>query len=103
MNIQEYKSLVCEFFTLIFGHKYSKVSIPFVISISLFTFMTTTSCYLIKIKKLRKKYLLNNLIMYRDSNNNLDVPNVDTNMVSVQNNVQSVIVPSAPPQTQNIV
>ena len=66
MNIQEYKKLVFNFFSIIFNQDYIKVSIPFVISISIFWIFILRFYYKTKIKFIQDKFSHEYLILHTE-------------------------------------
>ncbi len=64
MNIHEYKVIVFDFFYLIFNSKYIKVSVPFIIFISLFWILSLRLYYRTKCKFLEDKFSREYLILH---------------------------------------
>ncbi len=103
MNIHEYKQLVYDFFTLIFSSGYIKVSVPFVIIISLFIWLTTSYYYKLKINHILQKQsheliLLQNRYSHLNSSTNQNDINSLELYPSLSNYYNIYQVPSAPPQ-----
>jgi hypothetical protein len=116
MNIHEYKVIVFDFFYLIFNFKYIKVSVPFIIFISLFWILSLRLYYRTKCKFLEDKFsreyiiLQSQLVQLRGRQNQITTnelyPTLSTYYGIHQNNYNqasnynqtSNVVASAPPQ-----
>ena len=109
MNIHEYKNLVYDFFQLFFNSDYIKVSVPFVISISLFWFISFRLYYQTKCKfmndKFSREYLIlhTELVRLRGSQHQMSTqelyPTLSTHYgIQPNSMVYNEILPSAPPQ-----